>query len=115
MNEADVFHENGTAKVRNLELPATYSHVFLPAVQELAKDPATRAKLNAYAPGKAGEAGLENDRLTGALWAADVWYSIKKHWVMELQHLIRAHRAAAAPTAGGGDAVQPVPAGAPRG
>ena len=37
--------------------------------------------INAYAPGKAGEAGLENDRLTGALWAADVWYSIKKHWV----------------------------------
>jgi hypothetical protein len=24
------------------------------------------------------------------LWAADVWYSIKKHWVLELQRLIRA-------------------------
>jgi hypothetical protein len=24
------------------------------------------------------------------LWAADVWYSIKKHWVLELQRLLRA-------------------------
>jgi hypothetical protein len=23
------------------------------------------------------------------LWAADVWYSLKKHWVLELQHLLR--------------------------
>ena len=22
------------------------------------------------------------------LWAADVWYSLKKHWVLELQRLI---------------------------
>jgi hypothetical protein len=95
INEAEVFRENGKAKVRNLQLPAAYSHVFLPAVQELAKDPDTRAKLNAYAPGKPGEAGLENDLLSGSLWAADVWYSVKKHWVTELQTLIRARRAAA--------------------
>jgi hypothetical protein len=101
INETEIYKENANAHVRNLELPATYSHVFLPAVQELAKDPETRAKLNAYAPGKAGEAGLENDRLTGALWAADVWYSIKKHWVMELQQLIRAKRAAGGVTASG--------------
>jgi hypothetical protein len=24
------------------------------------------------------------------LWAADVWYSIKKHWVLELQRLLAA-------------------------
>jgi len=107
VNEQDIFREKGTAQVRNLELPATYSHVFLPAVQELAKDPETRARINAYAPGKAGEAGLESDRLTGALWAADVWFSIKKHWVTELQHLIRARRAA---TATAGDATQALPA-----
>jgi hypothetical protein len=29
------------------------------------------------------------------LWAADVWYSIKKHWVLELQRRIRAKRASA--------------------
>jgi hypothetical protein len=32
------------------------------------------------------------------LWAADVWYSIKKHWVLELQRLIRARNALAANT-----------------
>ena len=95
-NESDVFVPNGKAHVRNLELPATYSHVFLPAVQELAKDTDIRAKLNRYAPGKAGEAGLENDKLTGSLWAADVWYSVKEHWVEQLQTLIRARRAAMA-------------------
>jgi len=87
--------------VRNLELPATYSHVLLPAVQELAKDPETRSRLNGYVPGKVGESGLESDRLTGALWAADVWYSIKKHWVVELQQLIRAKRAAGGARASG--------------
>jgi hypothetical protein len=94
LNEQEVYEGKGAAHVRNLELPATYSHVFLPAVQDLARDPDTRARLNGYAPGKTGEAGLENDRLTGALWAADVWYSIKRHWVTELQRLIRAQRAA---------------------
>jgi hypothetical protein len=94
-DESDVFKPNGTARVRNLELPATYSHVMLPAVQDLARDPETRAKLNAYAPGKAGETGLDNDKLTGALYAADVWWSVKKHWVQELQTLIRARRSAA--------------------
>jgi len=94
-DESDVFKPNGTARVRNLELPATYSHVMLPAVQDLARDPETRAKLNAYAPGKAGETGLDNDKLTGALYAADVWWSVKKHWVQELQTLIRAWRSAA--------------------
>ena len=27
------------------------------------------------------------------LFAADVWHSVKKHWVLELQNLIRARRA----------------------
>jgi hypothetical protein len=26
------------------------------------------------------------------LWAADVWHSIKKHWCLEAQRLIRAQR-----------------------
>jgi len=27
---------------------------------------------------------------THVLWAADVWHSVKKHWVLELQRLLRA-------------------------
>jgi hypothetical protein len=26
------------------------------------------------------------------MWAEDVWFSIKKHWVLELQRLLRARR-----------------------
>ena len=28
------------------------------------------------------------------LWVADVWYSIKKHWVIEAQRVVRARREA---------------------
>jgi hypothetical protein len=31
---------------------------------------------------------------SNAVWAADVWYSVKRHWVLEAQRLIRARRAA---------------------
>jgi hypothetical protein len=93
-DDSDVFKPNGTAKVRNVELPAADSHVMLPAVGDLARDPQMRAKLDAYAPGKPGNGGLDN--VMGALYAADVWWSIKKHWVEELQKLIRARQGAAA-------------------
>jgi hypothetical protein len=53
--------------------------------------------IDAYAPDlpRAAETVPAGDN-AGALWAADVWYSIKKHWCLELQRLIRARRAAAA-------------------
>ena len=35
----------------------------------------------------------ETGSTDNALWAADVWFSIKKHWVIEAQRLIRARRA----------------------
>ena len=49
----------------------------------------------AYVP----ERGKETDVPAGLrgyniLWAADVWYSIKKHWALEAQRLIRARHAA---------------------
>jgi hypothetical protein len=28
-----------------------------------------------------------------ALWAADVWFHVKKHWTLEAQRLMRAKRA----------------------
>jgi len=91
------YHPNGKAKVRNVFLPSTYNHVIVPATRDLAQREAMRAWLDAYVPGKPGQAETmpqgDND---GALWAADVWFSIKKHWCLELQRLIRARRAALA-------------------
>jgi len=36
---------------------------------------------------------ISNPKTLNILWAEDVWFSIKKHWVLELQRLIRAKRA----------------------
>ncbi len=32
------------------------------------------------------------------LWAADVWYDVKKHWCLEAQKLVRVRLAAASST-----------------
>jgi hypothetical protein len=88
------FHPNGKAKVRNVFLPAVYNHVVLPATRHLAQSGAMRDWIDAYVPGRPGQAETMPDGdNAGALWAADVWYSIKKHWCLELQRLIRAARA----------------------
>jgi hypothetical protein len=92
---ASEYRANGKAKVRNVFLPGTYNHVVIPATRYLTADEAMRAWLDAYVPDRRGEAeaappGDEG----GALWAADVWYFVKKHWCLELQRLIRARRTA---------------------
>jgi hypothetical protein len=91
------FRTNGTAKVRTVELPAEYSHVTVVAISRLARDSAMREWINAYVPGdpiRAFPAGAQSTE--NAIWAADVWYSIKKHWVIEAQKVVRARRSPAA-------------------
>jgi len=83
----------GTARVRNVQLPAGYSHVFVAATSHLARDPALRAWINAYVPGAQVPLPADEDAATNLLFAADVWYSIKKHWVLQAQKAIRARRA----------------------
>ena len=36
---------------------------------------------------------IKNPDLRNLIWAQEVWHSIKRHWVIELQRLIRARRA----------------------
>ena len=86
------YRHNGSAQVRNVSLPATYNHVFVPLTQALASDAAMRDWINAYVPGvdNGNPPGADEGRGTNALWAADVWFSIKKHWCLEVQRLIRA-------------------------
>ncbi len=90
------YRHNGTAQVRNVSLPATYNHVFVPLTQVLASDAKMRDWINAYVPGadNGNPPGSEEGRGTNAFWAADVWFSIKKHWCIEAQRLIRARQAA---------------------
>jgi hypothetical protein len=88
------FTAEGKTNLRNLTLPASYSHVFVPGTAHLAEDPAMKAWIDAFDPRIPANwtPPPELDR-PSVLWAADVWHSIKKHWTLESQRLIRARRA----------------------
>ncbi len=94
---ANHFKPAGTAVVRNVWLPTEYKHGEVPAAKHLLKDPKMVDWINRYRPSDAPvtrptlDAQFEGDS-ANILWAAEVWYSIKKHWVLELQRLIRAER-----------------------
>ena len=88
------FRSSGTARVRNLTLPATYDHVDAPFIAALADIPAARAWLEAYHPDKVMPAPPPEADDFAIVWAADIWHSVKKHWTLEAQRLIRAKRAA---------------------
>ena len=88
----------GSTKVRNLQLPIGYSHVFVPATSHLAKDPVVRNWLNDYVPGVPPQAPDGAAPTENGLWAADVWFHVKKHWVKEAQKVILARSSAASAT-----------------
>ncbi len=89
------YRRGGLAKVRNVVLPMTYNHIMVPVTHALATDARTRDWINAYVP-REGDQPVVPDGVIGhnVLWAADVWFSIKKHWCLEAQRLIHAKRAA---------------------
>jgi hypothetical protein len=96
---ASRFRHEGATKVRNVTLPSSYNHILVPLTSSLAKDPSARAWINAYRPKGGDDETLEPPsdlRGENILWAADVWFSVKKHWCLEAQQLIRARRAALA-------------------
>jgi len=85
---------SGKVLVRNVILPANYSHITAASTRELARIAEVRDWINAFVPGKGADpSGLPGDAPLHVLWAADVWYSIKKYWCLEAQSLIRARRA----------------------
>jgi hypothetical protein len=94
---SEAYRAIGVAQVRNISLSAATSHIAMPRTRKLAQDPATRAWIDAYRPGEnvppPADAAVETSNL---LHAADIWFSVKKHWCIELQRLIRARRSDAA-------------------
>jgi hypothetical protein len=92
---ANDYHSTGVAMVRNVRLPPACPHSTIPYSSSLLKKPETVAWIENYRPvaqtgdtsGPSPEFGLNSARV---LWAAEVWHGIKKHWVLELQRLIRA-------------------------
>lgn len=90
------YEATGRAAVRNVYLPPSFNHITVPDTEDLAADPMARAWIDAYVPGAAADtSALSPQAQDHVLWAADVWYSIRKQWTLEAQRLIRARRAAA--------------------
>ena len=94
---ANLSHAIGTAKVRTVKLPGDYTHGEIPHSRHLLRSETMKKWINDFRPADElfTEATLDvkfKGDSHNILWAADVWYSIKKHWVLELQNLIRAQR-----------------------
>ena len=83
------YRATGTASVRNVTLPSSYSHIGLPRADHLAADPATRAWIDAYRP-EAANAPAPAADADNLVHAADIWHSVKKRWCMEAQRALRA-------------------------
>ena len=93
------YKPHGTAVVRNVWLPSSYKHGSIPDTRHLLKEPTMVDWINRYCPSKESvsrpklDIQFEGDT-SNILWAAEVWFSIKKHWVLELQRWIRSQHAA---------------------
>ena len=94
---SEAYRATGLAKVRNITLDSSTSHIAMPRARVLAQDRATRAWIDAYRVGGSEPVPERKDLDTSnLLHAADIWFSIKKHWCIELQRSIRARRSGAA-------------------
>jgi hypothetical protein len=90
------YHATGTAEVRNVDLPAATSHIGLPDAKELATHANTRAWIDRYRPGEPMPPDVEGAEAGNLVVAADIWYSVKRHWCLEAQRVIRQRRVMAA-------------------
>ncbi len=89
----DLYAPLGTARVRNVRLPAAYSHLYVVNTDRLSTEASARQWINDWTPALTGQdppGGVDQENIQ---WAADVWYSIKQHWVNEAQRFVRARRA----------------------
>jgi hypothetical protein len=91
---ANYFKSMDQAVVRNIWLPSSYKHREVPDTKHLLKSRQIMDWLNRYRPSDKPidtpkvDVTFDSDSKQ-ILFAAEVWYSIKKHWVLELQRRIR--------------------------
>jgi hypothetical protein len=88
------YYPSGSTKVQNILLPAGYSHFTIIHTEHLAINKATRQWINEFNPSesKVKPPPEPNTDTRNILFAANIWYKIKKYWCIELQRLIRAQR-----------------------
>ncbi len=99
----DPYRASGSAHVRNLMLPATYGHLTLPLARTWPpirpRDAGSRPSIRARSTCRGLDAlppTLADADLRNLVHAADIWFSVKKHWCLEAQRHARARRAAPA-------------------
>ncbi len=92
---ASVYAPTGNAVVRNVLLPAATSHIGAPLTEHLAADPVTRPLIDAWRP-EQGELMVADPQVhaRNIAQAADLWFSIRRHWCREGQR--RLHEPGAA-------------------
>jgi hypothetical protein len=83
LDTAEPYVATGTCAVRNVMLPASYSHIGAPIMDQLAAQPATRAWIVAWRPDAPPAPVPEGVDTRNLELAADLWYSIRKHWCIE--------------------------------
>jgi hypothetical protein len=90
VGQGDQYTPVGSAKVHNIVLPPESSHLGIILIEDLAKNDQTRAWINSYGPSNellqpppAFEGETRN-----ILFAAEVWFNIKKQWCLELRRWI---------------------------
>ena len=92
---ANEYRSKGRARVRNVKLPTGgfLTHGRTPDVDRLLSNPQALAWMESYVPASEPVAPKDIPGSTeGIEFGADVWKSVKRHWVIELQRLIRARR-----------------------
>jgi len=85
LDTAEPYVATGSCAVRNVMLPATYSHIGAPIMDQLAAQPATRAWIVAWTPDAKPAPPPADADVRNLELAADLWYSIRRHWCSEGQ------------------------------
>ena len=87
---AEPYAATGSAKVRNVTLPASYGHLDLPRTEQLATNATTRAWIEVYVPGTPLPPIDPAVDTANLLHAADIWYSVRKHWCLAAKQVATA-------------------------
>ncbi len=87
------FKSSGHARVRNVELPLGSSHAHTPELTRLLGNRQAIDWIYNYVPSAHPTEPASLGDVKGIAFGADVWKSVRRHWVIELQRLIRARRA----------------------
>ncbi|MCC6608279.1 MAG: hypothetical protein IT515_01205 [Burkholderiales bacterium] len=97
LGTAEPYRATGKALVRNVTLPAEYSHIGIPLTRHLAANAVTRAWIEGYVPAarRPRPPSIDGVDTSNILHAAELWHGLKKHWCIETQRRIRAARARA--------------------